>query len=1543
VKLRLGKGGSTNRPVIEGFLDIVKGNKVIGWARDPHTAFKRIEVEILVDGRHAGTVKADQHRIDLAKKGIGDGRHAFGFELPEEFQDGKEHLVSARVPKNGGDLRNSPQRVVLERRNMFEGNVDLLQGMEVIGWAWNANQPDEAVYLDLLIDGQLGSRILADKYREDLKKKNFGTCRHGFSIILPDRLKDNRVHTVRFRVSSSDFELKGSPLVRPFSPTNLLIRNSNFSEWSNNLVIRAPGDGPDGWLLKMDDNAPAVVSRMPHGDGKERGKDDINVLPSLCGPYFLRLHQLEQPTGADVTRLEQSVNFDAGFGGKRFALRIVSRSLQEIPVEVRLGLNHAATVEKKAFFEIKKKFNTTRNWQEHEWFFEMPAHQEIMLSPGGINLFVSLWFPPNTIYAVDIGAVDLSPADPPGYSGMGRSIQVPEEKRPDTRQREVYEACVVEGLESNRFQSSNHVRNGCFFRWLRPSGHEAQSGKDIPEHWSIFIPPAGLADVSVERMEYIDDSYRIDVTSRPFVRLRISDNNSYIRFQQEYGSAWLFDCEEVVFQFYARGEGGAVIRNTFFLQYHGDGFEVATKMGEYDRLGPKWKKFVSRVKIPRTEQHKIKSDNKGTLCFQIVGSGIVDISSVWLGNANLHPDSEIIHDSFDRFSRAKEMQYHEYIATVEARALQPKHSARVHVILLVSDGNYMDKDAVLAVKTIRSALENKCSVSVGIKAGSVRAFRQVKMRISAGIQGTSLGLKGLSFHHVAEDKIFIHRQCVWNKDAYVALLEPGDLLRNDFTAFFQASLSDLKKTGKKHVSAVVFDHDYLSSQGVRHRPVFKPGFSPDLLIEHDYVGRGVVFHARDMLAIRESGCPLVHVRRDMLLKLFDAGRSILKIDQILLHCVADRAENKSKLREQDEQFARLTLKRRGLSETGKCMRLPGQVAVSYRPLPGSRVSIIIPFRDRVDLLRQCIESIFSRTSFAGYELILVNNQSHEPETKEYLSKLEQENQGKGKITILDYPGAFNYSAINNFAARHARGDFLVFLNNDVEVITPDWLDELTGFAALPGVGAVGAKLLFPDGSIQHGGVAVGLRDLAGHVFANRHDVEIPDFGFHTRNCSAVTGACLAIRKDLFFRAGGLCEDFIVTGNDVDLGLRLMAKGYRSVYNPRVRLFHYEKQTRSDKKIVATDIAMSLKRYEPYLSNGDPYWNHCLSPDDTGWNVRHFGEESGPARRSKAYGQVREARLGNRRNRQAEFLARYDAGLGVLDENRRLMERFHAGDRPRIRSIAWFFPPFTHVYRGGAYTMLRLAMALQKEYGTRNIFVPCSIGREDIGPLVQQCKEAFPGLDPEWHQYTLEDAVEAIPPADIGICTLWTTAYTLVRYNQCKGKFYLVQDFEPVFEAAGGVYGLIEETYRFGFSGICNSKGVARTYKHYGCKDVLDFTPAVDRKIFHPMKRKQNRDQVRIVFYGRPANPRNAFDLGIQALSEIKSIYRDSVEIISVGSHIEEEQGDQGRSPTWACCRRSRAWPNYTGLVISGLFSCFHVTRLTSPWNTWPRVALLLPM
>jgi GT2 family glycosyltransferase len=272
------------------------------------------------------------------------------------------------------------------------------------------------------------------------------------------------------------------------------------------------------------------------------------------------------------------------------------------------------------------------------------------------------------------------------------------------------------------------------------------------------------------------------------------------------------------------------------------------------------------------------------------------------------------------------------------------------------------------------------------------------------------------------------------------------------------------------------------------------------------------------------------------------------------------------------------------------------------PLPGDLplVSIVVPTRDKVDLLRKCVDSILERTTYAAYEIVIVDNQSKDPATLEYFASVDKHSH----VHVLKHDCPFNYSHINNEAVRQCRGELVCLLNNDIEVITPDWLEELVSHALRPHVGAVGAMLYYPNDTIQHAGVVIGVHGVAAHPYSGMprgHNGQMARARL-TQALSAVTAACLLVRREVFEKVGGLDTALQVAFNDIDFCLRIRQCGYVNIWTPFAELYHHESASRGledtpeKHERFEGEIDFMIKRWSRQL-RADPYYNPNLSLSD----------------------------------------------------------------------------------------------------------------------------------------------------------------------------------------------------------------------------------------------------------------------------------------------------------------------------------------------------------
>ena len=402
--------------------------------------------------------------------------------------------------------------------------------------------------------------------------------------------------------------------------------------------------------------------------------------------------------------------------------------------------------------------------------------------------------------------------------------------------------------------------------------------------------------------------------------------------------------------------------------------------------------------------------------------------------------------------------------------------------------------------------------------------------------------------------------------------------------------------GDPAIDLVYTDEDKIDVDGLRCEPFFKPDWSPDTLLSHMYVGHLVA--ARRDLVERIGGfrCAFDGSQDyDLVLRASEAARAIHHVPKILYHwrrvpgSTAERYAAKPWAHDAARAALRSAVVRRGEQAEVLGGLIEGTFRVRRRIRRYPRVSVIVPFRDGVDWLERSVAAV-RRAEYENREIVLVDNESWQPETHAYLRSLSD----AADVRVLRYPRPFNFSAINNWAARQAAGEVLLFLNSDVDGGSPDWLSAMVEHVERPHVGVVGARLLYPNGRVQHAGLAIGMLGIAGHTF--RHlPAEAGGYFGHAkvvRNASGVTGACMMVRRSVFDEVGGFDEALAVAFNDVDFCLQVRKRGYAIIYTPFAELVHHESASRG----VASDrgeIELMLRRWGAELCR-DPYFNPNLS-------------------------------------------------------------------------------------------------------------------------------------------------------------------------------------------------------------------------------------------------------------------------------------------------------------------------------------------------------------
>ena len=445
---------------------------------------------------------------------------------------------------------------------------------------------------------------------------------------------------------------------------------------------------------------------------------------------------------------------------------------------------------------------------------------------------------------------------------------------------------------------------------------------------------------------------------------------------------------------------------------------------------------------------------------------------------------------------------------------------------------------------------------------------------------------------------------------FVGLLDHDDLLAPQ--ALFRIAEA---LTADPQADAVYTDEDKVTTDLSEHfQPHFKPDFNLDLLRSNNYITH--FFVVRTRLA-RETG----GFRKefdgaqdyDFIFRCTEEAKKVLHVPEVLYHwrthkaSTADNPASKMYAFEAGKRAIEAHLARCGQEGTVSLRKDLGFYRVEY-PVQGEPlVSILIPNRDQKETLEKCLNSIWEKSTYKNYEILIVENNSSSPEIFDYYREIEK----RPGVRILTWKEGFNYSAINNFGEKSAAGDYLLFLNNDVEVINPRWIEELLGNCQRKEVGIVGAKLYYPDDTIQHAGTVIGIGGIAGHAFLNmpRSRTGYLHKASLQMDLSAVTAACMMMKRQVFKQLGGFEERLSVAFNDVDLCLRTVQAGYLVVYNPEVELYHYESKSRgaedSEEKVrrFQEEIEFMRCRWMDLLKKGDPYYNRNLTLSKWNYSLR----------------------------------------------------------------------------------------------------------------------------------------------------------------------------------------------------------------------------------------------------------------------------------------------------------------------------------------------------
>lgn len=442
---------------------------------------------------------------------------------------------------------------------------------------------------------------------------------------------------------------------------------------------------------------------------------------------------------------------------------------------------------------------------------------------------------------------------------------------------------------------------------------------------------------------------------------------------------------------------------------------------------------------------------------------------------------------------------------------------------------------------------------------------------------------------------------------YVAFCDHDDVISID--ALYEV----VKAINSSDADFIYTDEDILEN-GIRKNPHFKPDFSPDLLTSYNYICHLCVVKRKLLDEVGLLNKEFDGAQDyDFVLRATEKAKNIVHIPKVLYHWRAHESSTSynSSAKEYvymagkraiEEHFKRINIKAKV-----EILDEPGRYRVKYDVIGNPKISIIIPNKDSKSDLKKCIDSIL-KSSYQNYEIVIVENNSKTKEIFDYYDKIQKDN---GNIKVVSIKiDKFNYSLINNFGVKNSKGEYIVLLNNDTKVLSNDWMEEMLGICQRDDVGIVGAKLLYPDFKVQHAGVVVGIGGVAGHVNVNIAENEE---GYFSRanvinNFSAVTAACLMIKRSIFEKIDGLDENLQVAFNDIDLCMKVRKLKYLIVFTPYAKLMHYESKTRGSEdtpekiKRFESEMDVFKSKWKDELDRGDPYYNINLRLDKVNFEI-----------------------------------------------------------------------------------------------------------------------------------------------------------------------------------------------------------------------------------------------------------------------------------------------------------------------------------------------------
>lgn len=654
---------------------------------------------------------------------------------------------------------------------------------------------------------------------------------------------------------------------------------------------------------------------------------------------------------------------------------------------------------------------------------------------------------------------------------------------------------------------------------------------------------------------------------------------------------------------------------------------------------------------------------------------------------------------------------------------------------------------------------------------------------------------------------------------------------------------------------------------------YKPDYSPDLLLSNYYFGDMVAFEANLISNFHTAFKYNEDLLFSIVLETMNKTQAILHVPSILFEAFGDCEKNNDKRKEILQYY----LRENAVAEIDTATQY---FDVRYcKERTESLVSIIIPTKDKCDLTNDCVQSILSKTIYSNYEILILDNRSEEQESFLWFESIQKQDE---RVKVIKADFEFNWSKLNNYGMRHARGEVFVFLNNDTLIISEDWLDRLVGQALRPEVGVVGPLLLYDDDTIQHAGVVVGIGGWADHIYKG---LSIDSYEgvfvspLCTRNVTAVTGACMVIAKNVIEKIGEFDEEFIICGSDVEICLRAYEYGYNNVYDAFVRLYHLESKSR-DSYIPEVDFKKSYEAYTEFRENGDPYYNINL---DLQKPVPTKGEKE--MRLDWVLNKLRNNRFAIKAYRYMLDAVSQKNVVSFIAEVQEMKTRSVDGvDNMRINLLV---PSVDNRYVfGGISTAYKFFEQFSEMKGIQKRII---VTDDQVDPKTMIDLPGYMIVEPEDNITEGNQIVgmgnranRTLPvfKNDIFMATSWWSAYIsfeILRwqadvYKQSVKKLvYFVQDYEPGFYPWSSRYLMADSTYKSDVPTIAiyNSYILSEYFRRNGYTFANEyyFDPTLNSELKKELLKYKNSmpRKKQILIYGRPSVERNAFELIVDSL------------------------------------------------------------------------------